>query len=90
MTSSVAAIRKKQKIRSEPDSKMNKNCNKDLLIPDCHSEELSQTITKILFNLTNAPYNLMSQGDSENSSNTDKTQQEISSVSIAESKVKND
>ena len=34
--------------------------------------------------MTNAADNLMSQGDSDNSSNKDKTQQEISSVSIAE------
>ena len=69
---------------------MNKNCNKDLFISDSHSEELAQTITKIPLNLTNAPDNLLSQGDSKNESNKDKTQQEISSVLIAESKVKND
>ena len=34
--------------------------------------------------MTNAADNLMSQGDSDNSSNKDNTQQEISSVSIAE------
>ena len=63
-TSSVAAMRK---IRSEPDSNMNKNCNKDLFISDSHSEELAQTITEILLNITNAVDNLMSQGDSDNS-----------------------
>ena len=76
---------KKRKIRSEPDSNMTKNCNKDLFISDSHSEELAQTITEIPLNLTNAPDNLMSQGDSNNSLNQDKTQQNISSVSIAES-----
>ena len=75
----------KRKIRSEPDSKMNNNCNKDLFISDCHSEELAQTIIEMFLNLTNAPDNLMSQGDSENALNKDKTQQEISSVAIAES-----
>ena len=75
---------KKRKIRSEPDSSMNKNCNKDLSISDSHSEELAQTITEIPLNITNAADNLMRQGDSGNSSNKDKTQQEISSVSIAE------
>ena len=32
---------KKRKLRSEPDSNMNKNCNKDLFISDSHSEELA-------------------------------------------------
>ena len=75
---------KKQKIRSEPDSNMNKNCSRDLFISDSHLEELAQTITEVPLNVTNAADNLMSQGDSDNSSNKDKTQQEISSVSIAE------
>ena len=75
---------KKRKIRSEPDSNMNKNSNKDLFVSDSHSEELAQTITEIPLNTTNAADNLMSQGDSDNSSNKDKTQQEISSISIAE------
>ena len=63
---------------------MNKNCNKDLFISDSYSEELAQTITEVPLNITNAADNLMSQGDSDNSSNKDKMQQEISSVSIAE------
>ena len=64
---------------------MNKNCiKKDLFISDSHSEELAQTITEVPLNITNAADNLMSQGDSDNSSNKDKTQQEISSVSNAE------
>ena len=75
---------KKRKIRFEPDSNMNKNCNKGLFISDSHSEELAQTITEIPLNTTNAADNLMRQGDSDNSSNRDKTQQEISSASIAE------
>ena len=81
---------KKRKILSETDSNMNKNCNKDLFISDSHSEELTQTIAKIPLILTNAPDNLMSQGDSQNTSNKNTTQQEISSVSIAESKANND
>ena len=65
---------KKQKIRSEPDSNMNKNCNKDFFISDSHSEELAQSITEIPLNLTNAADNSINLGDSENSSNKDKTQ----------------
>ena len=41
---------KKRKIRSEPDSSMNKNFNKDLFIFDSHSKELAQTVTEIPLN----------------------------------------
>ena len=63
---------------------MNKNCDKDLSISNSHSEKLAQTITEVILNITNVADNLMSQGDSDISSNKDKTQQEISSVLIAE------
>ena len=39
---------KKRKIRSEPDSNMNKNSNKDLFISDSHSEELAKQSLKFL------------------------------------------
>ena len=84
----IAAIRRNKKFQKiELDSNMNKNCNKDLFISDSHSEKLAQTIAEIPLNLTNTSDNLMGQGNSENASNKDKTLQEISLVSIAESKV---